>query len=179
MPAPSTPGWSVAALRLPKALDNDERGPALHAALRESSQQLWPGGTLLVPTGAWTTALASVLADAEREGVLVRGLELVERTLEREARGLSMVDAKSATERGSRVSRLLLLSADGTERFYRQVERLVGARGPRLLAIRLDAGSAEFAATVPGASGVVRALLLEHKDLVVRALLCLYPSASG
>jgi len=180
MPAShSPPAWSVAGLRLPKALENDQRGTALHAALRESTKKLWPGGALLVPTGAWTPALASVLSDAQREGLLVRGLEAVERTLEREARGLSMVDAKSATERGSRVSRLVLLSRDGTERFYRQVERLVGAQGPRLLAITLDADSGQFAATVPDASGVVRALLIEHKDFVARALLSLYPSASG
>jgi hypothetical protein len=180
MPAPpSNPAWSVAGLRLPKALENDERGPALHAALRQSAKKLWPGGALLVPTSAWTPALASVLGDAQREGLLVRGLELVERTLEREARGLSMVDAKSATERGSRVSRLVLLSGDGTERFYRQAERLVSAQGPRLLVIRLDAASTEFATTVPDASGVVRALLLEHKDFVARALLSLYPSGPG
>ena len=49
MPAPhSTPAWSVAGLRLPKALENDERGAALHAALRESTRKLWPGGALLV-----------------------------------------------------------------------------------------------------------------------------------
>lgn len=179
MPAPhSTPAWNVAGLRLPKALENTEHGPGLHAALRESTSKLWPGGSLLVPTGVWTPALADVLSDAQRQGLLVRGLELVERTLEREARGLSMVDAKSTTERGSRVSRLVLLSGDGTERFYRQVERLVGAQGPRVLAIRLDADSTVFAATVPDASGVVRALLIEHKDFVARALLALYPSAS-
>jgi len=178
MPAPhSAPVWNVADLRLPKALENAEAAPALHAALRDSTKKLWPGGGVLVPTGVWTPALASVLSDAQRQGLLVRGLEAVERTLEREARGLSMVDAKSSTERGSRVSRLLLLSGDGTERFYRQVERLVGTQGLRLLAIRLDADSTVFAATVPDASGVVRALLIEHKDFVARALLALYPSA--
>lgn len=128
-----------------------------------------------VPVAAWNPELAKVLGDAEREGHLVRGLELVEKTLEREARGLSLVDARSGTERGSRVSRLVLLSQDGTERFYRQAERLISTQGPRLLALRLEADSSQLAAMVPQASGVVRALLVEHKDSVARVLLALYP----
>ena len=108
------------------------------------------------------------------EGHLVRGLELAEKTLEREARGLSLVDARSATERGVRVSRLVIVGNDGTERFYRQVERLALKHGPRLLAIWVDADSEQLGAAVPHAAGVVRALMLEHKDDVVRVLLALY-----
>lgn len=105
---------------------------------------------------------------------MVRGLELIEKTLEREARGLSLVDARSATSRGSRVSRLVLLSNDGTERFYRQAERLLSMQGPRVLAVRVDADSARFASVVTEASGVVRALMLEHKELVASLLLSMY-----
>jgi hypothetical protein len=104
----------------------------------------------------------------------VRGLEQLEKVLDREARGLSMADARSATERGSRVSRLVLVSNDGTERFYRQVERLVCTQGPRLLAICVDVDSSQLAGVVPEASGVVRALMIEHKDSVARVLIELY-----
>jgi hypothetical protein len=148
----------------------------LHAALQESARKLWDGGAIQVPTAAWNPELAAVLEGAQRERRLVRGLELIEKTLEREARGLSLVDARSETERGSRVSRLLLLSQDGTERFYRQAERLVRAQGLRLLAIRVEADSGQFGGVVPHqTSGVVRALLVEHKDSVARVLLTLYP----
>ncbi len=168
--------WNVDALRLPKSLENDASGPALHAALRKNAQKLWEGGAIQVPTAAWNPELAAVLEVTQRERRLVRGLELIEKTLEREARGLSLVDARSATERGSRVSRLLLLSHDGTERFYRQAERLVCTQGRRLLAIRVEADSGQFGGVVPHqASGVVRALLVEHKDSVARVLSALYP----
>jgi hypothetical protein len=175
MPAPlSTLAWSLESLRLPKAIENDAKGPALHAALRHDTQKLWAGGALVVPTASWNPSLAAALEGAQREGRLVRGLERVEKALEREARGLSIADARSATERGSRVSRLVLVSADGTERFYRQVERLLGMQGQRLLAIRLDADASQLAAVVPQASGVVRALMVEHKDNVARVLLAMY-----
>jgi hypothetical protein len=175
-PAPprSIPASGLEGVRLPKAIEADAAGPALHAALREGAQKLWGGGTLLAPTAAWSGALVAALAQAERAGNLVRGLELAEKTLEREARGLSLADARSATERGARVSRLLLVGNDGTERFYRQVERLVQKHGPRLLTIRVDAASDQLASVVPHAAGVVRALMLEHKDDVVRVLWALY-----
>lgn len=174
-----TPGWSLESSRLPKAIENDAQGAALHAALRERSRKLWAGGGIAVPSASWSPELAAALERARLQGHLVRGLEQVEKVLEREAHGLSLADARSATERGSRVSRLVLVSNDGTERFYRQLERLVCAQGQRVLAIYVDVDSNQLAGVVPGAAGVVRALMIEHKESVARALLALYPSALG
>jgi uncharacterized protein with ACT and thioredoxin-like domain len=174
VPPRSLPASALESVRLPKAIELDAAGPALHASLRERAQKLWNGGALLAPTAAWGDALVAALAQAQRSGHLVRGLELAEKTLEREARGLSLADARSANERGARVSRLLLVGSDGTERFYRQVERLAQKHAPRLLTIRVDASSDQLAAVVPQAAGVVRALMLEHKDDVVRVLWALY-----
>jgi hypothetical protein len=162
-------------LRLPKALDGDARADALTASLRRSARKLWQGGSLDVPGATWSTALAQLLREAEHSGHLMRGLELIETTLAGEARGLALADARSGADRGSRVSRLLLVSNDGSERFYRQVERLVVSQGTRLLPIRLDADSTRFADALASVSGVVRALLIAHKDPVTRVLLTLYP----
>jgi len=178
VPPRSNPTSGLLGVRLPKAIEADAAGPALHARLGERAQKLWAGGSLLAPTAAWSDALAQALVQAQRGGHLVRGLELAEKTLEREARGLSLADARSATERGARVSRLLLVGNDGTERFYRQVERLAQKHEPRLLTIRVEAASDQLASVVPHAAGVVRALMLEHKDDVVRVLWALYSRTS-
>ena len=53
--------------------------------------------------------------------------------------------------------------------------RLVCAQGPRLLALRVEADASQFASVLPDISGVVRALLVEHKDSVARVLLALHP----
>lgn len=169
------PPWSLSSLKLPKAIEAGPHAAALHAALSEQARPLWTGGALLVPTAPWSPAVASVVQSAHGEGSLVRGLELIEKTLEREARGLKLADARSETSRGSRVSRLVLLANDGTERFYRQAERLLAQQGPRVLAIRVDADSTRFASVVSEASGVVRALMLEHKELVASLLMAMYP----
>lgn len=179
MSASPAPGWSLTNLKLPKTIEAGPHAAALHAALRQQARALWPGSSLLVPTAPWSPALASVLQGAQGEGALVRGLELIEKTLEREARGLKLADARSETSRGSRVSRLVLLANDGTERFYRQAERLLTLQGPRVLAIHVDADSARFASVVSEATGVVRALMLEHKELVASLLLAMYPAATS
>jgi hypothetical protein len=168
------PAWSLETLRLPKLVENHAQSAALHTALRAHPRKLWGGGAIEVPTAAWTPTLAAALGDAQREGRLVRGLEQVEKTLEQEARGLSMADARSGTERGARVSRLVLVSADGTERFYRQVERLLRVQGPRVLVIQVDADSSQLGGVLSQAVGVVRALMIEHKDSVARVLWALY-----
>ena len=147
----------------------------MHAALRERAWKLWDGGMIDVPTASWGPKLEVALREAVRDGQLLRGLELIEKTLEGEARGLSLVDARTATERGARVSRLVLLSQDGSERFYRQAERIVVAQGERVLVVRIEVDSDQLAAVVPDASGVVRALLVQHKDSVARVLMALYP----
>jgi hypothetical protein len=156
-------------------LEGDPKGVALHAALRERAWKLWDGGMIDVPTASWGPKLELALREAVRDGQLLRGLELIEKTLEGEARGLSLVDARTETERGARVSRLVLLSQDGSERFYRQAERIVSAQGERVLVVRIEVDSDQLAAVVPDASGVVRALLVQHKDSVARVLMALYP----
>jgi hypothetical protein len=180
MPAPdSAPTWNFDSLRLPKSLDDLPQLPALRARLSSCCRKLWEGGAVQVPVVSWSEPLASALASAQRERHLLQGIEQAERTLDREAHGLSIADARSATERGSRVSRLLLTSNDGTERFYRQVERLLRTQGPRLLALRLDVDSRQLSAVMGDPDGLARALLVEHKTSVARVLLALCESGAA
>src|SRR4029079_9466591 len=104
MPAPdSAPTWNFDSLRLPKSLDDLPQLPALRARLSSCCRKLWEGGAVQVPVVSWSEPLASALASAQRERHLLQGIEQAERTLDREAHGLSIADARSATERGSRV----------------------------------------------------------------------------
>jgi hypothetical protein len=174
MPASApAPTWKFEHLRFPKTLDDDPRVPALRSRLQASCQRLWEGGFVQVPTLTWSEPLGAALAGAHRAKHLTQGIESAERALEREARGLSMADARSETERGSRVSRLLLTSNDGTERFYRQVEGLLRSQGARVLAFRLDVDSRQLSGVVGNPDGMARALLVEHKTSVGQILLAL------
>lgn len=171
--------FSLEQLRLPKALEQDGIGPRLRARLLEGAEKLWSRGVVVAPQAAWSVALERALGDAHRQGRLVRGLDAIEATLSRQAHGLSLADARSEVGRGARVSRLLIMSGDGTERFYRQAERLVCNHAPRVLPVRVDTNSERLAGVVPLAAGVVRALLVEHKEAVVRVLLALHAERLG
>lgn len=120
-----------------------------------------------------TTELASVLFEARRARRLVRGLEAAEGALEAQRRGVRSARSaagEAAATTPQRISRLLLVSEDGATRFYRNIESLVRKYGAMLevLVIACDEdalGSAAF-----GRGQRARALLVEHKEAVIRVL---------
>src|SRR5690606_14229424 len=70
-----------------------------------------------------------------------------------------------------RISRLLLFTNDGSERFYRNVEGLLRRHGPRLYAIRLEIDEHELGELLYGPERVTRLVLREHKNAVGAFLL--------
>ena len=166
-------------LRLPRPVEADPRGQELLKVLTAHARPLRPGGKVRVPMAAFSPALAQALRTAHRAGHLVRSLEVAERRLAAEDRGLGLGDRRSGVSRGARVSRLLVLSDDGAERFYRQVERLLLQQGPRVLALRLDVQAETLGQMLFGPGGRAVLLLLDHKDAVSAVLLALVESPEG
>ncbi|MCW5892250.1 MAG: hypothetical protein KIT14_17150 [bacterium] len=110
----------------------------------------------------WNAALRA----AARAGQLRCGLEGAETRLAAERAGLGPDPAP-------RVSRLLVCSNDGAERFYRTVERLVRTHAPRVLALVVDADAAALGSACFGREATARAVLVEHRDAVAAALFAL------
>ena len=159
--------------RLPREVEADPRHEAIRRVLATSPRRLWAGGTLEVPFVPLTDALQRVLRDPATSPMLQRGLEAATATLTAEQRGLAALPPTVASRQGRRVSRVLLVSNDGAERFYRQVERLVVTHAPRVLACVLACDSPTLGALLPGATGVVKLVLTGHKAAaaaVLRAL---------
>jgi len=171
--------WDLRALRLPKLVEADPRAPELLRILPAHARLLWPEGKIHVPMFAFSPALAEALGAAHRAGQLVRSLEGAERRLAAEDRGLSLVDQQSGVLRGERVSRLLVLADDGTERFYRQVEKLLRQQGPRVLALRLDVKAETLGQMLFGPGRRALLLLLDHKEAVSAVLLALVVNKDG
>jgi hypothetical protein len=165
--------FSMQNLRLPKSIEGDPHAEQLRGVLSANTQRLWAEGQLEIPSAKFEAALVTALMSAFSAGQLLRGLDSAERKLESEERGLKRVDERSGVERGQRVSRLLLLSDDGAERFYRQVERCLLRHGPRVLAIRLNVDAVGLGELFFGPGGLARCLLIHHKDAVSAILLAL------
>jgi hypothetical protein len=155
--------------RLPKLVESDPRGAALHQSLIDHAQPIRAGSETSVPVVGFV-GIESALQSAHRSGRVVRGLETAERALAAEERGLRLVDESSGVKRGGRVSRLLLLSDDGSDGFYRQVENLLKRHSPRVLAIRLDVDAAGLGVPLFGAGSTARLVMIQHKEAVAALL---------
>lgn len=161
------------ALRLPRHMEADPRAAEVLRRLTTDTRPLWREGDLAVPVVALTAELAASLRRARGAGQVIRGLEGAESVLAAEERGQRMADRESGVARGVRVSRLLLLSDDGAERFYRNVEALLKRHGMRVLALRLKADAVTLGELLFGSGTMARLVMLEHKQAVAAVLLAL------
>jgi hypothetical protein len=159
--------------RLPKGVEGGPGAASLVRELAARARPLWPGGEFRVPRVELAADLEAALTSAYSAGRIVRGLEGAERALAAEERGLKKVDQRTGVERGPRVSRLVVLADDASERFYRSVESLVLRHAPRILALRLCVDELALGEILFGRGRVARLILVSHKDAVSAILLAL------
>ncbi len=115
-------------------------------------------------------SLLDQLAAARRARRLHRGLEGAAAVLASEEAGLRATAATRSGADGVRISRLLVVSADGSARFYRQVIALRREYASRLEVVMLDCDEARLGDALYGQERRVRAVLLSHKDAVAQLL---------
>jgi hypothetical protein len=163
---------------LPRAIEADPDAAARVARLLAGGRPLWREGEIPVPRAPLDAPLETALRAAQRAGELVRGLEGAEQALAAEEKGLRHAERAGAARHADRVSRLLLLSDDGAERFYRRAETLLRRHAPRLVAIRLATDAETLGALLFGPGRPARAVLLERKEAVAAALVALAVSIS-
>jgi len=167
------------ALRLPRRVEEEPGAAQLASELAARGQPLWAGGELRAARAELAPALEAALKSAFSAGRIVRGLETAARVLATEEHGLKHVDRTTGVGRGRRISRLLVLADDGSERFYREVESLLRRHAPRVLALRSSADERALGRLLFGPDQVARLLLVEHKDAVSAVLLALAAQWSG
>ncbi len=157
--------------KLSKSSESDSLpSEAIERVLKKSEAKLWDGSSELVPFVVFSTTLESALKGVRQSGQLLGGLEAIETILQKEQAGLTKVGAiPVAKDRVQAASRLVFLSNDGSERFYRSAENLLRRFGRRVLICRLDVGS-EVLGRFFGKDASVKALLVTRKDLVSRVL---------
>jgi hypothetical protein len=165
--------------RLPRLIESDPRAPQVLHMLTAHTRLLWKEGEIEVPVFTLNSELETALRNAHNAGQVIQGLESAERRLVLEERGLRLADRKSNVQRGERVSRLLLLSDDGAERFYRKVESLLRQYGSRVLAVRLEVDAATLGELIFGQGRLARLLMLEHKEAVSAVLLAIAGHGMG
>lgn len=157
-------------LKLPKSWEADPDKEKLLALLESSSRPLRADSSLRVPHLALTDGLKTALSFARRCGKMHGGLENIATLLQREEAGFIKLAARGQDSRPQALTRLLIVSDDGSDRFYRHCESLIVRYAPRVLCVRLALSSTALGEHFFGKETLVKALLVDQKDSVQRVL---------
>jgi hypothetical protein len=152
--------------KFPRILQALNEEDAIRTALSARTKKIRTESDFEVPLLTINPALAQTLRTAERRGHLRIGLEVAGENLSKERQGILMMEKKQGLWIGKRISRLILVANDGTERFYRNVEQLAKEHLPRLLVCQLDMPGSEIGRILFGEERNIKLLLIAHKDSV-------------
>ncbi len=147
------------------------------------TSRLWSGSRMDVPVISMSEPLMTALKKASYERRIRYGLDAIIEKLAGEKRGIAHVRKRTGRFYGDRISRLLLLSNDGAERFYRHIEQMIlQVHAPRLLCCLLNIDSNALSQACTGKEGVIKAIMAEHKDVasdILRALVAIKNSGDS
>ena len=152
-------------MKLHKQLEKEGVASDVRAALEAERIELYSASEIYIPVLKLTPNLRTNIFHAKSLGELVIGYAAIVKALSNELRGLQKIDSLS-----DRVSRLLMVTNDGSPRFYREFAFLQKRQGPRILICRLDVDSVLMADILGLKDQVVKAVLLNKKKSVVNVL---------
>lgn len=153
-------------MRFPRHLETEYDPDTIRRVLMEHTAKLWPSGELIVPVITINDRLKNTLQEAMPKGGLRFGLEGATAKLRSEKTGIDNISGQRDASHGARISRLILLSNDGSERFYRHVEQLLLLHAPRVLACLLAMDSGTLGKAITTRDKGIKLVMAEHKDVV-------------
>jgi hypothetical protein len=161
-------------LRLTRAVEADPRRKAIETFLKKNCKPLWEKSTLLVPHISLTPSLEACLRAMHNRRQLERGLERIDQLLNNEQKGILALQQKQGTQPSQRVSRVFLVSNDGSERFYRASEKTLLQHQDRVLFLYIDEPSSRLTQILMGKTDkTLKALLVSDRDAVSSLLFSL------
>ncbi len=158
-------------LRLPKSDLSPEQLSAVEAYFQRDLRSVWENSTARISYVAFDLGLQEGLKSTLRTGCLSQGLEPIAKLLNDEKKGLVAVQSRTGQVPVDRMSRLLFITNDGSERFYRQISSLISAHGNRVWAARVDTTSEAMGALL--ARGPAKAILINDKKALAGFLAAL------
>ena len=166
-------------MRFPRQLEADGSAEIIRRELMARTTKLWTGSKMDVPVITLSEPLKMALQKARLQGRIRYGFELILEKLASEKRGIANVRRQTDAPYGDRLSRLLLFSNDGAERFYRHIEQALEEHAPRLLGCLLTIDGGALGHLITGKEGVIKIVMAEHKDVVSDILHALVDHSIG
>jgi hypothetical protein len=166
-------------MRFPRQLEADGSAEIIRVHLTAHTTKLWPGSKIDVPVITISNPLKMALQKARLQGRIRYGFEPIFEKLVSEKRGIANVRRQTDAPYGDRISRLLLFSNDGAERFYRHIEQALDEHAPRLLGCLLTMDGEALGQLITGKEGIIKIVMAEHKDVVSGILRALVVTPQG
>lgn len=148
--------------KLPRQLVLDPKAEGLLEHLFSCTRKLKPESGLDVPVLELNDALKKSLLTARRAGHAVRGLDNASEILLIERNGILKLNKQDV--QGDRLSRLVILSNDGSDNFYNKVNNLLVKHMPRVLGLLIDVDSYTFGNLLFGEGKIAKLILIDRKD---------------
>jgi len=153
-------------LKLPKNVLTSPSAAAVEKLFVSTEQRLRFAGKVTVSRWVFNQKVQAALGDVIVGRQLVQSLEVIGKTLDRELKGLMAVQQKTAKQPTERLSRLLLLSNDGSDRFYHDVESLLVRHGQRTWCCVVEATGEQLGQAIkPGGAAAKAVMIADRKAL--------------
>ena len=152
----------------------------LSKQIKKLNKPLYEGSGLLVShvEKHQEQALVKTLVVARRSGHMQCGFEAIASFLEIEEAGLLKVRQKPISAKSKKdllsCSRLLIVSNDGSDRFYRHCEVLLTKYDYRMCGMKVDLSSGQLGELFFGKNKTVKAILITRKESVQKVFFTLY-----
>jgi len=170
---------NISDMRFPRQLEADGSAEIIRGELMARTSKLWTGSEIDVPVITLSEPMIKALKQARLQGRIRYGFEPILQKLAGEKKGITHVRDQTTAPYGDRISRLLLFSNDGAERFYRHIDQVLEAHAPRLLGCLLDIDGGALGQLFTGKEAVIKIIMAEHKDVVSDVLRALVSGCDG
>ena len=157
-------------MRLPRELEADGTAEAILNVLSARTAPLWSGSDFSVPVISVGDFLRKAIQRANSRGHLRYGLEAISEKLEGDRKGIEHLRDSRGIPAGERISRLLFISNDGSQRFYRHIQHLLQLHASRIIACMLDLDGRALGSIVTGKEKQIKIIMAEHKGAVSELL---------
>jgi hypothetical protein len=170
---------NISTMHFPRQLEAGISAEVICRSLMARTTKLWAGSKISVPVISLSEPLKLALQKARMQGRIRYGFEPIFEKLASEKKGIANVQSQTGVSSGDRISRLLLFSNDGAERFYRHIEQALQTHASRLLGCFLDIDGSALGHLITGKEGVIKIVMAEHKDVVSGILLALIENGTA
>ncbi len=164
-------------LKLPRTSLEPHDIAAVESLFQADLRPVFDGSNSLISWLALDERIRNSFNAVARTGCFSRGLELIAKLLDDEKKGLVAVEERVQQPPTQRMSRLLFISNDGSERFYRQVASLLTQHGNRVWACHLDA-DAEALGRLIGVTSSKALMINDKKALALFLTGLVHPQKS-